>query len=352
MTYQLTIEPLGQTIDIEDGQTILDAALRAGIYLPHACCHGLCATCKVQVTDGEVEVGEASSFALMDFEREEGKCLACCATPNSDITIEADVDVDDDALNYPVRDFFGTIERIDDLTPTIKGITVHMDGDEPVHFQAGQYVNWHFAKFGTRAFSLANSPSTGAAVELHIRRIPGGQATGYIHDDLRVGDSVQLSGPYGRFFVKRSKGGGALFIAGGSGLSSPRSMVLDLLEQQDDRPITLLYGARNQEELYGAEEFIALAEKHANFRYAAVLSEEPDGSSWTGPRGFVHDYARELFNNDFRGMQAYLCGPPRMIDAAITTLMQGRLFERDIHVEKFISAADAQQVRSPLFKRV
>lgn len=80
MSYELTIEPLGQTVDIEDGQTILDAALRAGIYLPHACCHGLCATCKVQVLDGEVEHGEVSDFALMDFERDEQKCLACCAT--------------------------------------------------------------------------------------------------------------------------------------------------------------------------------------------------------------------------------------------------------------------------------
>jgi phenol hydroxylase P5 protein len=97
MTYALTIEPLGQTIEIEEGQTILDAALRAGIYLPHACCHGLCATCKVQVTDGEVEHGEASSFALMDFERDEQKCLACCATAQSDLVIEAEIDEDPDA---------------------------------------------------------------------------------------------------------------------------------------------------------------------------------------------------------------------------------------------------------------
>ena len=92
MSYQVTIEPLGTTIEVEDGQTMLDAALRAGIYLPHACCHGLCGTCKVQVVDGEFEHGAASPFALMDVEREEGRCLACCATPTSDVVIEADVD--------------------------------------------------------------------------------------------------------------------------------------------------------------------------------------------------------------------------------------------------------------------
>jgi len=90
MSHQLTIEPLGQVIEIEEGQTILDAALRAGIYLPHACGHGLCGTCKVQVSDGEIEHGEASGFALMDYEREEGLCLACCATVESDVVVEAE----------------------------------------------------------------------------------------------------------------------------------------------------------------------------------------------------------------------------------------------------------------------
>jgi phenol hydroxylase P5 protein len=105
MTYELTIEPIGQTIEVEDDQTILDAALRAGIWLPHACCHGLCATCKVVVTDGEVDHGEASSFALMDFERDEGKTLACCARLQSDVTIEAEIDEEPDAESIPVRDF-------------------------------------------------------------------------------------------------------------------------------------------------------------------------------------------------------------------------------------------------------
>jgi phenol/toluene 2-monooxygenase (NADH) P5/A5 len=108
MSYELTIEPLGQTIEVEDGQSILDAALRAGIYLPHACCHGLCATCKVQVVDGEVDHGEASTFALMDFEREEGKTLACCARLECDTVIEAEIDEDPDALNLPVEDYNGT----------------------------------------------------------------------------------------------------------------------------------------------------------------------------------------------------------------------------------------------------
>ena len=144
----------------------------------------------------------------------------------------------------------------------------------------------------------------------------------------------------------------SLFMAGGSGLSSPRLETLDLLEEGSDQPITLVYGARNQGELYYHQEFVDLAAKHPNFTYVPALNDEPADSGWTGFRGFVHEAAKAHFDNDFRGNKAYLCGPPVMIDACITTLMQGRLFERDIYTEKFFSAADAQQVRSPLFKRV
>ena len=353
MTYQLTIEPLGHTIEVEEGQTILDASLRAGIYLPHACCHGLCATCKVQVLDGDVDHGEASNFALMDYEREEQKCLACCATLESDVVIEADVDEDADARNLPVRDFDGVVSRIETLTPTIKGVWVKLDDPAGIDFQAGQYVNLVLpGDIGSRAFSLASAPSAAGEVELNIRIVPGGRATTFVHENLKVGDRLRIIGPYGRFFVRKSAQSASLFMAGGSGLSSPRSMILDLLEEGSTLPITLVYGQRNRAELYYHEEFLALAEKYPNFSYVPALSHEPEDSDWQGFRGFVHDAAKAHFDNDFRGNKAYLCGPPLMIEACISTLMQGRLFERDIYTEKFISAADAQQVRSPLFKNI
>ena len=136
MTYQLNIQPLGATIEVEEGQTILDAALRQGIYIPHACGHGLCGTCKVQVCDGEVDLGDANPFALMDFEREERKALACCATLLDDTTIEADIEEDPDAEVIPVEDFNAEVTRIEQLTPTIKAVFLRLD--QPIHFQAGQ----------------------------------------------------------------------------------------------------------------------------------------------------------------------------------------------------------------------
>ena len=305
MSYQLLIEPIGQTVDVEEDQTILDACLRAGVWLPHACCHGLCATCKVNVKEGEVEHGEASPFALMDFEREEGKTLACCATLQSDAVIEADIDEDPDAETIPVRDFSGVVTRIETLTPTIKALFFKLD--EAIHFQAGQYINLEIPTLGIRrAFSLANVPSFGDEVELNVRVVSGGAGTGYLHEQLKPGDSVRLSGPYGRFFVRKSADAPLLFIAGGSGLSSPRSMNLDLLEEETSLPITLIYGQRSKVELYYHQQFADMAKQYPNFSYVPVLSHELDGTSWTGARGFVHDAAKEHFKNDFRGHKAYL----------------------------------------------
>lgn len=354
MSYQLTIEPLGVTIDVAEGQSVLDAALRQGIYIPHACGHGLCGTCKVQVCAGEVDHGHANPFALMEVEREEGKTLACCATLQCDAMIEADIEDEPDAQVIPVRDFAATVRRIVDLTPTIKAL--HLAIDKPIGFQAGQYMQLEIPELGQgRAFSIANSPAAverSGEIELNVRIVPGGKGTGYLHQTLREGDRLRLAGPYGRFFVRRLAARPMVFMAGGSGLSSPRSMILDLLAGGCTLPITLVYGQRTRDELYYDTEFRALAARHANFTYVPSLSAEAEGSDWSGARGFVHEAAKAHFGGSFAGHQAYLCGPPPMVEACIATLMQGRLFERDIFTEKFLSAADAQGARSPLFQRL
>lgn len=353
MTYEVTIEPTGDVIEVEEGQTILDAALRQGVWLPFACGHGTCATCKCQVTDGDVDLGNASPFALMDMERDEGMILACCATPESDLTIEADIDVDDDFAGYPVQDFTATVTEIRDLSPTIKGIHFELDSD--MEFQAGQYINLNIPGVeGSRAFSIANKPSDKGRLELHVRHVPEGAGTTYLHNELKVGEQLQVSGPYGQFFTRLSDAKDVIFIAGGSGLSSPQSMILELIERGDPRKIYLFQGARNVAELYNREIFEALAAEQDNFHYIPALNAPEDGDQWQGFTGFVHEAVNDYFDGRCDGHKAYLCGPPPMIDAAITTLMQGRLFERDIHMERFFTAADGaeEQSRSALFKRI
>jgi phenol hydroxylase P5 protein len=352
VSYQIEIEPTGDVIEVQDGQTILDAALRQGVYIPHACSHGLCGTCKVEILEGEVDYGAASPFALMDMEKEEGKCLACTATPMQDCAIEADIDEEPDARSISVRDFMGTVVEVKDLTPRIKGVFIELD--EEIDFQAGQYIQYYVPGFEEpRAFSLCNSSNNKKIIELNIALVPDGETTPWIHKNVKVGARRKVAGPYGRFFIRESAQKPMIFFAGGSGLSSPKSMILEQLENACTHDITLFHGARNEEELYYADLFRDLDKKHENFTYVPVLSDE-DLEGWNGKTGFVNSIADEMFDNDFSGKKAYLCGPPPMIDACITTLMRGRLYEKDIYTEKFFSKADLNSTtqRSPLFKSI
>lgn len=338
--FRLTIAPLDETIAVKRGQTILEACLQHGIWLPHACGHGRCSTCKVDVVEGEVDHGHASPFALMDFERADGKALACCAQLRSDTTIEAEVEQDEDAEHHPLREMTGRITRIESLTPTVRGIRLAVPDD--FRFQAGQYVNVHVPGVeGARAFSIANSPSACGVVELHVRFVEGGAATTYLHERLKEGDELRLQGPFGRFFVRASRSAPRIFVAGGSGLSSIASMVKERIESGCDVPVTLIHGARSNEELYHRDVFEAFAGAHRHFRYAPVV-------------GLAHQELERLFEGRFGGHCAYLCGPPPMVEACIRVLMKGRLFEKDIFTERFVTRGDGASglARSPLFKRL
>ena len=352
MSYEVTIEPTGDVIEVEDGQTLLQAALRQGVWLPFACGHGTCGTCKVQVLEGFVDHGEASTFALMEVERDEGKVLACCCYPESDLVVEADIDVDPDFLGYAVKDYNATVLEMTPLSPTILGIRLQLDDD--MEFQAGQYINLYIPDVGSRAFSISNPPSQSNIIELHVRLVPDGKGTMWLHNELSVGDKIDVSGPYGQFFVRSSDSQDVIFIAGGSGLSSPESMIYDLLEKGDNRQIYLFQGARNIPELYHREKFEQLAQDNDNFHYIPALSDEDALGEWSGFKGYVNDAVKQHFNGKCSGHKAYMCGPPPMIDATITTLMQSRLFERDIHMERFLTAADgsSESSRSALFKRI
>lgn len=352
MSYELTIEPIGEVVEVEEGQTILDACLRAGIYIPYQCNHGLCSTCKVDVVEGDVDLGDASPFALMDFERDEGKVLACVCTLESDVVIEADIEEDEDAEYLPISDYTGIVSKISDVTPNVKKIIISLK--DKVEFQAGQYIQLDIPGVeGARAFSIANSPDCADHIELHVRLVDGGKGTSYLHHDLAVGDELNFSAPYGHFFVRKSQNKPMIFIAGGTGLSSPKSMIDELLGAGYPEKLTLFHGVCAKADLYDQEYFEDLASKHDNFAYIPALSEMCDGDEWDGELGFIHEAAERYFDGSFNGHQAYLCGPPPMIEASIRALMKGRLFENDIYCEKFLSKADGgADKRSPLFKRI
>jgi phenol/toluene 2-monooxygenase (NADH) P5/A5 len=352
--YTVTVEPVGREITCREDQSILDACLRAGVWVPHSCTHGTCGTCKAEVLDGDVDHGDASAFALMDFERDEGKLLLCTATPRSDVVVEADVDVDDDLPVHPIADFTGTVVEMEEIANDTRRVILEIDSD--LEFNPGQYMAWHLpasiAKGATRTYSMGNAPSDKRRLEFQIRRTAGGACSDkWVFGPLAVGDQVPLTGPYGRFVLRVTRPEPIVMIAGGTGLAPIASMIKHALaEGVEIGPITLYQGARTREWLYDTELFRGLeAEYPGRFTYVPCLSEEEaDGYE----SGLVTDVL-SVQHETLAGYVAYVCGPPGMVDAALKTLMAKRLFPRDIYREEFLSEADRAQgaVRSPLIKR-
>ncbi|MFV0459214.1 MAG: NADH:ubiquinone reductase (Na(+)-transporting) subunit F [Actinomycetales bacterium] len=350
-THTIRIDSLDREVECEESQNILDACLRAGVWLPHACTHGTCGTCKVEVLDGEVDHQDASAFALMDFERNEGKTLVCVATPNSDVIIDADVEAEEGITMHPVQDYVGTISAMQDCARETKRITIDLDTE--ITFNAGQYVQVRLPGDDgvTRSWSIASPPSSTRQIELTVKRTPGGRGTdGWIFKDLAVGDTISLAGPYGRFFARPLREKPMIMIGGGTGLAPLKSMVAYLLEEGIEDEIYLYHGGREAVDLYDVEFFRALEEEHSDvFHYRPCLSQEEgvDGTSF----GLVTDVIADDFPT-LRGHVAYLCGPPPMVEASMKMLMKKRLFPRDTYREDFFDSSDKATggVRSPLMR--
>lgn len=334
--FRIRIEPLGREITCRDDQPILDACLRAGIWLPHDCTHGTCATCKAVVKAGDVDHGESSEVALADFERAEGKTLLCCALPRSDVTVEAEVEHEPDLVFHPVQDFVGTVRSLDDIARETRRLK--LDLDHPIQFSAGQYVNVQVpGANAVRAYSIASLPTEGEHIELQIRRTPGGVCTdSWIFGGLKVGDEVKLAGPFGRFMFRTSREDPAIFIAGGTGLAPITSMIRHHLAAGHKGKMYLYMGARTEADLYDVDLFRSLEKDYPDqFSYRPALSEQ----DWDGPQGMITDVLAGDFDR-CRGYVGYVCGPPAMVDAAIKTLVQKRVATRDIFREDFFDQSD------------
>lgn len=348
-THTVRVEPLGMEIACRADQTVLDACLREGIWLPHACTHGTCGTCKALVLDGQVDFGDASPYALLDSERAEGCALICVARPRTDLVIEGEVDVEEGVVIHPVRDYSGAVERLDDVAPDVRRLVVALD--TPLQFNPGQYVQLNLPDGDSRPYSVASTPADGSRIELHVKRSPDGVASdGWIFKSLAVGDPVSLSGPYGRFSYRPVRTQPILLLGSGTGLAPLKSIVTHIAETGVEREVVLYHGVPTRQELYDHQLFEQLAEAHDWFSYRPALSrDEWQGRTGRVPQLLAEDYPRAS------GHVAYICGNPDMVTDTMKALMKARLFPRDIYREDYFDSADraagTHVVRSPLIRR-
>lgn len=340
MAYTMTLDPFDKQFSCEDDETVLAAGLRQGFNLRYGCKHGGCGSCKALIVEGEVDQADASSFALMDFEREQGYALLCSAYPLSDLVIDvSDYEEEELLAASPIQEYQVEVEQITTLTHDIRGLHLRLVEPATIAFKAGQYVDVLVP--GTaewRSYSMANPPSRRDVLELTIKLMPGGLFSSYIAEHLTPGDRLTLQGPYGNFYL-RDRDPPALFIAGGSGMGPILSLLRDMVERSDARPVTYFYGARARRDLFQLDELYAYEQRLPRFRFIPALSEPQADDEWSGEVGLITEVIQRL-TSSFAGMEAYMCGPAAMIDAAIALLTKGGMNEGAIFYDKFVTKAD------------
>lgn len=337
-------EPIEEEIDCDDDETVLDAAFRHGFSLAYGCREGQCSACKCYLLEGEVSLKRYSSFALSDSEESQGYTLLCRAMPDSDLVVEL-LHVDEDyRLDTPIRKGRGEITAVEELTHDIVRVEVSISEPGDFTFKPGQYVDLTVPGSElTRSFSTA-CLSTGGRLEFMIKRYEGGRFSGLLGGELVPGSELEFTGPYGGFHLRATQRP-IVMIAGGSGMAPQLGLLRAMVEAGDTkRPVRFFYGARTVRDLFYADEIAQVASGLEDFRYEQVLSD-PDDSPWEGQTGFVHDVAGELVREEgLDEFDAYLCGPPPMIDAAMELLEDGFGIESNqIHYDKFTTAADAAE---------
>ncbi len=333
MSFRASIRQHEAAVSVETGQTILEAALEAGVPYPHGCRSGNCGACKSRLETGEVELSPYSEYALSAAERGEGLILACRAVPWSDVSL-AWLDVDETAI-HPLRCLTCRVVALDDATHDIKRLNLAVETGGPFSFSPGQYAALTFAGQSARDYSMANRPDE-PVLEFHIRRTAGGTASNYVAERLRIGDTVKVEGPFGASFLREKHTGPILAIAGGSGLAPIKSIVESALAAGKTQPIALYLGVRAERDLYLEAHFRMLAQRHGNLRFVPVLSE---AGETTRRQGFVHEVAI-ADHPDLDGTKAYLAGPPVMVEAATRLLLVRGVRREDIHADAFYTEAE------------
>jgi len=319
--HMVRIEPHGRMIAVQAGQPVLEAALAAGLNLPHSCKSGHCSSCRARLRSGEIHYPAGRPLGITAEEEQAGNILLCQARAQTDLVVEARLIAtvaDVEIKTLPCR-----IARLVPLAADVMQVWLRLPAVETLRFQPGQYLDVLLEGGHRRSFSIASPPHDSELIELHVRRVPGGGFTARLFGDpedaappLRAGALLRIEGPVGQF-TYRSGDRPLLMVAGGTGFAPLKSMLRHILEAggatDRQREIHLYWGARQAPDLYEEALVLDWVARHSpRLRFTAVLSEASDSDSHR--RGWVHE-AVLADHPDLTAFDVYAAGPPALIEA-------------------------------------
>lgn len=338
MTFQVSVLPSNRQFACEAGESILAAAIRAGVVLPYGCKNGACGSCKGKLVAGAVVHGPHQERALSAADETAGSALFCCARPQSDVTIEARelLGVGD----IPIKKLPSRLAKLERVSPDVMIMHLQLPATERMQFKAGQYIEFLLKDGKRRSYSMANAPHSDELMSLHIRHMPGGLFTEQVFGTLKERDILRFEGPLGTFFLREESTKPMVLLASGTGFAPIKAIIEHAVHLKTRRPMTLYWGGRRPQDLY----MHALCEEWVrtlpDFRYIPVVSDAMPEVQWPGRSGFVH---RAVMADlpDLSGYQVYACGNPMMVDSAKADFVQTcKLPESEFFADAFTSEAD------------
>jgi CDP-4-dehydro-6-deoxyglucose reductase len=315
------------------GETLLSAALRQGIGLPYGCRDGKCGSCSARLLEGQVDYPRGRPEAL---ENQPGDtCLTCQATPLSDLVIEVREVVA--TAQIEIRTLPCRVVVKERLNHDVMRLYLKLPEQQRLQFQAGQYLDFILRDGRRRAFSIANAPHDDELIELHVRRVPGGEFTDYVFEQLTEKSILRIQGPLGTFVLREDSPRPIIMMGGGTGFAPLKGMIEHAIHIGSERPINLYWGARSRRDLYLPELVEQWSRTIPSFIYVPVLSEpDPD---WTGRSGLVHE-AVVTDHPDLSGFDVYMSGPPAMVEAGRVAFEARGLTREQMFSDAFEYAKD------------
>lgn len=311
MPLQVTIKPSNHAFAVNDGETILEAALREGFVIAYGCRNGACGTCKGRVIVGSVDYGKYQEHALPETDRRLGMALFCQARPLGDITIECrEIGA---VRDIQVRTLPCRVQRMERLAPDVMLLELKLPANERLQFLAGQYIDILLKDGTRRSLSMANAPHDDAVLQLHLRNY-GGPFSNLVFNRMKEKEILRFEGPLGTFFLREDSDKPVILLASGTGFAPIKAIIEHALNKGIGRGMTLYWGGRCRTDLY----MNALAEewqRSHSVRYVPVLSEPQEAENWAGRTGLVHHAVMDDFP-DLSDHQVYACGAPVMVEAA------------------------------------